>query len=652
MHPLASSTLEPWLLTYVLNALWQIPVVFAAAWLASRASRRAGPAFQHTLWTTALFAEVLLPAISASPTQALQTIQHWLKSFHQSSAPQTAHITITMGQPNLAPEGLHLPPTLLAAAAILYLAALLYFATRLATGLHQTASLRRRAQPLPLNGYAGQSYHRFSQLFRVNNADVAASSEIASPITLGIRRPTLLLPAHIEAALLAEDLDAALAHEFAHMRRRDFVKNLLYELISLPIAFHPVVWLTRRRMSETRELVCDAMAADAVAGRQRYARSLLRLAMQFSASAHAPTPHAIGIFDAHPFKNFERRVMNLTHHSIELRGAARLVPAALSIALIAGACTSALAFRQQVAAPQTTTPPPTVNLAVPTSDLGHVIPSAKVYVPPSGTAPSTVMLAIPRPTSGQPAQSFKADIADASGPNPVVKALTPPYAEAAQSASAPGLHVSGSVIAGSRITFVEPVYPPDAKAAKLNGTVVLHAIIGKDGTIKELSVLSGPDQFRESALTAVKQWVYRPYLLNGNPVEVDTTITINYALSPEPSPDPSPSPNPSASNSQSSAMPDQVMHIGGNVKPPVVVKQALPEYSQQAKAAKFSGTVQVYVLVDKNGYPTHIRVVKGVGMGLDEKAVEAVSQYRFKPATLAGMPVAVDLYIDVNFQML
>ena len=94
------------------------------------------------------------------------------------------------------------------------------------------------------------------------------------------------------------------------------------------------------------------------------------------------------------------------------------------------------------------------------------------------------------------------------------------------------------------------------------------------------------------------------------------------------------------------------MHIGGNVKPPVVVKQALPEYSQQAKAAKFSGTVQVYVLVDKNGYPTHIRVVKGVGMGLDEKAVEAVSQYRFKPATLAGMPVAVDLYIDVNFQML
>jgi protein TonB len=83
-----------------------------------------------------------------------------------------------------------------------------------------------------------------------------------------------------------------------------------------------------------------------------------------------------------------------------------------------------------------------------------------------------------------------------------------------------------------------------------------------------------------------------------------------------------------------------------------VIHTADPEYSQQAKDAKFSGDVRVYLQVDANGHTSHIRVVKGVGMGLDEKAVEAVSQYRFKPATLAGKPVPVDLYIDVNFQML
>jgi TonB family protein len=451
-------TLETWLLTYALNALWQVPIVFAAAWIAARASRRAGPAFQHALWTSALVAEVLLPACTARPGEAWQTLLRWLASFRQSSIAQDPHVTVTMG-PAHAATGFHMPPTLLAAAALLYLGALVYFATRLCIGLYQTASLRRRAEPLALTGHARQSYLRFAQLFGVNNAVVAASTEIAGPITLGILRPVLLLPSELDASLLGEDLDAALAHEFAHMHRRDFAKNLAYEVLSLPIAFHPLLRLTRSRMAETRELVCDDLAAEVVAGRQRYSRSLLRLATKFSEQTHAPAPHAIGIFDAHPFKNFERRVMNLTHHSKELRGAARLATAALSLLLIGGACTSALAFRMQVAAPaaQTATPAPT-----------------------------------PQPEKV--------------------------------------LRIGARVINGNRLTFVAPVYPPDAKAARLNGTVVLHALIGKDGLIKELAVVSGPDEFRESALDAVKRWTYRPYLLNGDPTEVDTTITVNYAL--------------------------------------------------------------------------------------------------------------------------
>jgi protein TonB len=59
--------------------------------------------------------------------------------------------------------------------------------------------------------------------------------------------------------------------------------------------------------------------------------------------------------------------------------------------------------------------------------------------------------------------------------------------------------------------------------------------------------------------------------------------------------------------------------------------------------------VQVYLWVDKNGVPTHVRVIKGIGPAFDGSAVKAVQQYKFKPATLNGEPVAVDLYIDVNF---
>jgi protein TonB len=75
-----------------------------------------------------------------------------------------------------------------------------------------------------------------------------------------------------------------------------------------------------------------------------------------------------------------------------------------------------------------------------------------------------------------------------------------------------------------------PIYPVDAKAAHVQGTVVLGAIIGTDGTVKDLHVVSGPDQLQQAALDAVRQWRYRPYLLNGDPVEVRTTINIIFTL--------------------------------------------------------------------------------------------------------------------------
>ena len=77
--------------------------------------------------------------------------------------------------------------------------------------------------------------------------------------------------------LPAEDLHTVIAHEFAHMQRKDFLKNLLYQLLSLPVTYHPLLWLTRARIMESREMVCDQMAA-AMSGRNEYAQSLLRLA--------------------------------------------------------------------------------------------------------------------------------------------------------------------------------------------------------------------------------------------------------------------------------------------------------------------------------------------------------------------------------------
>jgi protein TonB len=91
--------------------------------------------------------------------------------------------------------------------------------------------------------------------------------------------------------------------------------------------------------------------------------------------------------------------------------------------------------------------------------------------------------------------------------------------------------------------------------------------------------------------------------------------------------------------------------IGGGVSEPVLTYKVDPEFSEEARKAKFMGVVLVNLVVDTKGLPENVRLVRGVGMGLDEKAIEAVKQYRFKPAMENGKPVPVQLNVEVNFQI-
>jgi TonB family protein len=93
------------------------------------------------------------------------------------------------------------------------------------------------------------------------------------------------------------------------------------------------------------------------------------------------------------------------------------------------------------------------------------------------------------------------------------------------------IKVGGNAQAMNLIQKVTPKYPPDAKAARVQGTVRMQAAIGKDGHILDLEVINGDPLLVPSALEAVRQWVYKPTLLNGEPVEVVTQIDVNYTLS-------------------------------------------------------------------------------------------------------------------------
>jgi|GEM_PF-2002296 TonB family protein len=109
-----------------------------------------------------------------------------------------------------------------------------------------------------------------------------------------------------------------------------------------------------------------------------------------------------------------------------------------------------------------------------------------------------------------------------------------PPERAAQVAADPApvrpIRVSGSATQATLLSQVAPVYPPIAKTAHISGTVLLHCLIGKDGSVETLEYVSGPPLLMKAALDAVRQWKYKPMLLNGEPVRVDTTVSVVFML--------------------------------------------------------------------------------------------------------------------------
>jgi TonB family protein len=456
------TSLSSWLFGYLLNSLWQVPVLFAVAWCAARLLRPLGPLAEHRIWVAALLLEVALPALAADPAALLSELWASLSRF-TSTAADAAQVTATTGTAT-ALHPFTLPPPILQAIAVAYALTATAFIMRLCWRLLATRKLLRRAQPTVLSSAAAQTWHHLCETFprllaaspaKLGATQFAVSPEISSPVTVGIRRFFLLLPPTFLAETAPSDFTAVFAHELAHMRRHDFAKNLAYEVLSLPIAFHPAVWLTRARIAESREMVCDLLAAGPE-GNASYARSLLRLATLLTRPRPAGTLHAIGIFDAN---TLERRIMNLTQPAQKVTLTRRLLTLSACGALALATCASALALRVNVAGP----------------------------------------------AAAQTAEKPEAQ-SDA-------------------------IKVAGGVMAGQILEKKQPVYPAEAKANPVNGSVILHAIIGKDGTIENLTILKSlRGDYDASALDAVKDWKYQPYLLNGEPVEVETTITVNYSM--------------------------------------------------------------------------------------------------------------------------
>jgi len=404
---------QSWLIDYVLNSLWQTPLLLAAAWIAARVMKAAGPASEHRVWVGALLLQSLLPAISTLPWQRVYIVWPWQA---QAAAAGDTQVSVQLSSGFGA---LRMPLPIMSALAIAYGVLTVFFIARFLWQCRRLRLLLRDTEPLELTGNAALFCARWSDLFHIHHPiSIISSHAIFAPVTLGFARKYVMLPAGMANRLADQDLETAIAHEFAHIRRNDFLKNLLYEVLALPVSYHPCLWLTRQRITETREMVCDQMAAAASEARE-YAQSLLRLAALLLQAGPVRIPHAIGVFDAN---TLERRLMKLVEKKKEM-GRLRLF-------VSMGAC---------------------ILLGI-------------------ATATSAVALGI---GAGQK-ESARSDLSKS------VPTSIPPEKMQAQ-----------------LITKVPPMYPPAAKTARIQGTVVLNAVIGKDGHVDNLKVVSGPSKLQQ-----------------------------------------------------------------------------------------------------------------------------------------------------------
>jgi TonB family protein len=372
-----------------------------------------------------------------------------------SAAPGNVQTQIQIRQ-TAAPGFFSLSPGLSHMLVLVYLLTLAYFSLRFLWGLWRTLTLTQRAHMLD------------SDLALTTPALLAISPEISVPATMGLHSPTLLLPPGFVEVSRTDDLHALIAHESAHMRRRDFLKNLIYRFLSLPIAYHPLYAITQNRLAETREMICDSLAARELEGPQRYAQSLLRLASTLSGRKTPSILHAIGFLDAN---TFERRVMNLTRNLQSGRLRKLLITSACTLVALA-ACTSALALRINIAEPRQSTTQTTMQ----TTSYDNSMPIDRHATITNDKKDSTLAEMV-------------------------------------------------------LLSKIDPEYPAEAKDKKdiLNGQVFLNVTVGKDGLVKNVSVSKSlRADYDQSAIEAVRQWKWKPLIKDGNPVEVQGAIVINF----------------------------------------------------------------------------------------------------------------------------
>ncbi|HEY1881393.1 MAG TPA: M56 family metallopeptidase, partial [Caulobacteraceae bacterium] len=291
------------LIDYLVNAVWQIPLIAIGAAVLSRFGRL-GPAERHRVWIAAMVLAVavpLLPAAEALSVRIAPSAPAFTAERPSATQPADAGrivpVSLAPGEPvdraasdpfpGAAASASHqpafgLPPIVIDGAwarviALAYGAILIAGLLRLAIAWRAADAIARRARPAELKPEVSAALSAAARRHGVEPPPVRISDEIRSPVVVGARTPAILTPPAF-CRLDADEQRAALLHELAHVARRDYAVNLACEALAVPIGWHPVAWEIKAGARRSREAACDAMASSDLGSRDAYARRLISLA--------------------------------------------------------------------------------------------------------------------------------------------------------------------------------------------------------------------------------------------------------------------------------------------------------------------------------------------------------------------------------------
>lgn len=400
-------------------------------------------------------------------------------------------------------------------------------------------------------------------------ASIRWSCDVEQAVTFGLRRPVVLLPASLQG-LEPRALRAVVAHELFHVQRRDWAWLIAEEIVRAVFWFHPAMWWLVSRVQLARETVVDELSILFTNARRTYLDTLLALADDSAFSSSSAFSHRRHLF---------HRVMLLSKEGD--MSSIRVVAAslALALALAGGAWTGVRAFplRQAgaSAAPSAQNPP-----RDPLSPDTHHLRATEFYeraTKNTALSPAAKMKALQNAIDAEdralainpeyvPALIYKnlalrtlatvttdtdeqhrmiqeADalrdkalaLRRAAGlPDPPFASNTPaPPVPASYQEAIARLHplrIGGNMMAPVKVRDAQPQYPEEAKSAGIQGVVILEAIVNAEGKVEDARILKSVPQLDGAALEAVRQWEYMPTLLNGAPVPIVVTLTVNFTL--------------------------------------------------------------------------------------------------------------------------